>query len=75
MPYTQIWEIQDSGGTIHSGREIEMKTAFDVMTIGNVDVLNECLNIPRKEISKLIEKYQCEWKGDLRLVQIHEIHK
>jgi hypothetical protein len=52
------WEIIDNNGTIHSGTEDEMLTAFDVM--GNSD-----------EHSKAdIDKYYIDWVGDLKLVQV-----
>ena len=57
------WEIVDSKGTIHSGPETEMRFAMKVMM--NPDDFSK----------KAKEKYYVSWKGDLRLIQIHQIHR
>ena len=70
MPYTQIWEVMDSKGTIHSGNEGEMKVAFDVMSQSHE------MNVHyygKKKAKELEEKYCTNWNGDLRLIQVHEI--
>jgi len=62
------WEVIDNNGTVHSGTEEEMRTAFDVMQgmVGNYSGL--------KSIQKaLIDQWDCEWEGDLKLVEVHAI--
>ena len=71
MPYTQMWEIMDDKGVIHSGNEEEMKDAFDVMTLSERMVYNY---YGKQKGKQLIEKYVTEWSGDLKLFQIHEVH-
>lgn len=72
MPYTQIWEIIDNKGTIHSGKEYEMKKAFDFMT-ENEAFLMENYGMTKKAVNQLIKEWKAEWIGDLKLIQIHEI--
>lgn len=62
MPYTDMWEIIDDNGTIHSGTEEEMKQAFDIM---------KC---PGDFTGEVVDEYYTDWDGDLRLVQIHDIY-
>ncbi len=58
-----MWEIIDSNGTIHSGDQTEMEYAFSVMCNPN-------------EYGKPIRKqYSTDWEGDLKLIQVHQIHK
>lgn len=58
-----MWEIIDKNGTIHSGDQTEMEYAFMVMCEPN-------------EYGKAIRKqYVTDWEGDLKLIQIHKIHK
>lgn len=57
------WEIIDENGVLHSGTAEEMNHAFDVMT--NSD-----------EYSKEeIDTFFTNWKGDLKLVEVHYIHR
>lgn len=79
-----MWEIIDESGVIHSGTSEEMDSAWDVMVCNN---LEEYLNsmgkmdielIHEDNIVSLIEiydKYHCEFKGDLKLIEVHKIHK
>lgn len=74
MPYTNMWEVTDKTGTIHSGTEEEMKEAFNVMRNHNsIPAIQECYNLSKNDAMALIEKYYTEWTGDLRLVQIHDV--
>lgn len=61
------WAIIDNTGTIHDGTEEEMRTAFDTMVNTFIKpTLNE---------KRLIEKWTTEWKGDLKLIEIHGIYR
>jgi len=53
-----VYEIIDDNGVIHSGDEVSMMTAFDVMTH------------PERYTKEQIDLWQCEWSGDLKLVHI-----
>lgn len=57
------FEIIDSNGTIHGGTQEEMEHAFDVMT--NSD----------EHSSEDIDKWDCEWSGDLKLVEVHTLSR
>ena len=70
MAYTDMWEIIDNNGTIHSGTEDEMRIAFQVMQ-NDFKGLTGLTN-KRKELT---DHWQCEWIGDLKLIQIHEINR
>lgn len=70
MPYTDMWEIQDNNGTIHSGTEEEMKEAFQVMQDDFTGLSR--LKDRREELS---QKWNTSWAGDLKLVQIHGIYR
>jgi hypothetical protein len=69
MPYTDMWEIQDDNGTIHSGTEEEMRNAFMTMTNQFPD------DYSVSQIRQLQHEYDCEYSGDLKLVQIHDTYK
>lgn len=58
-----MWEIIDDNGTIHTGDEIEMTTAFDVMT--------NPLNHTKEDIIT----YNTDWNGDLKLVEVHKVSR
>jgi len=60
-----MWEIIDDEGTVHSGNEQEMLEAFSVMT----NELDDDLSI--SDIRQLQHKWDCEWIGDLKLIEIH----
>jgi hypothetical protein len=70
MPYTDMWEIQDNNGTIHSGTEEEMKEAFQVMQDDFTELSG--LKDRREELS---QKWNTSWAGDLKLVQIHDLYR
>ena len=55
------WEIIDDNGVIHSGSEMEMTYAFDVMT--NPDEHSNDEN----------DGYPSQWEGDLKLVHVINI--
>jgi len=75
MAYTDMWEIQDNNGTIHSGPQEEMETAFTVMRLYYAKSIADELSISKEEADDLIEKWICDWSGDLRLVQIHDVYR
>ena len=75
MAYTDMWEIIDDNGTIHSGTEEEMRTAFKVMISYYAKVIADNMEITIKEADKLREKWLTEWGGDIKLIQIHEINR
>ena len=58
-----MWEIIDKKGLIHSGDIEEMVHAFDVMCN------------PDEHSAEDVDKYQDDWHGDLKLIQVHKIHK
>lgn len=58
-----MWEIIDDNGTIHSGSEEEMTHAFAVMSS------------PELYSTDDINKWEYEWSGDLRLIEVHAIAK
>tara|TARA_Y100001938_G_C8040182_1_gene405736 strand:+ start:771 stop:956 length:186 start_codon:yes stop_codon:yes gene_type:complete len=59
--YTDMFEIQDNNGVIHSGAREEMELAFEVMCH------------PSSATKEQREQYLIEWDGDLKLVQIHNV--
>ena len=63
--FTDIWEVQDNNGVIHSGTEDEMRTAFDIMENGYYSYKNHSEND--------IKQWNCDWDGDLKLIQVHDI--
>lgn len=73
MGYTQMWEITDNNGTIHSGTEDEMRDAFSAMEYQSVNSIKENMGITKSRAKELKDKYVCEWSGDLRLIQIHNL--
>jgi len=73
MPYTQIWEVIDSKGTIHSGNEEEMKLAFSAMTCHGYPALQEWYGLSKTAAKEALKKYATSWDGDLKLIQVHEI--
>lgn len=56
-----MFEIIDDNGTIHSGCEDEMRTAFDIM------------KNPENHSKQEAFEWGCKWFGDLKLIQIHEV--
>lgn len=70
------WEIIDNNGVIHSGTEEEMIKAFEFMT-NDLAALKEKWKgtYTMREIRNLCLEYGIEWKGDLKLVQVHNIWK
>ena len=65
--YTDMYEVQDDNGTIHSGTEEEMQEAFMTMS----DNLPDEYSISK--IRRLRHKWNYEWVGDLKLIQIQEL--
>lgn len=66
------FEIVDDNGTIHSGTEEEMKFAFETLK-ESFETLK--INYGYRIAKERTEKWNTEWKGDLKLIQIHEIHR
>lgn len=66
------YEIQDSNGTIHSFIDkMEADTAWDAMI-----TTDEEMEIKYSSSwHNLKLKWQCSWSGDLKLVQLHRIHR
>jgi hypothetical protein len=60
-----MFEIVDNNGTIHSGSQHEMEYAFHVMTTRDSDVYS-----PEE-----IQKWEFEWEGDLKLIQVHQVER
>jgi len=78
------WEIIDENGVIHSGTEMEMDSAWDVIVCnsldeyyGNMAKLDIELINPEniQSLTDTYYKYQCEFKGDLKLIEVHKIHR
>ena len=59
--YTNMFEIQDNNGVIHSGGQNEMEQAFEIMSS------------PDSFAPETVEIWMTEWEGDLKLVQIHSL--
>lgn len=74
MPYTDMWEIIDDTGTIHSGNQEDIQKAFDVMTLTVVELMGT-YNLNSSQAEKLQLDYKTDWSGDLKLIQIHNIHR
>jgi len=78
---SNIWEIRDDQGVIHSGRFYDMDTAWDVLTSGTKEeyvrkMMNDCEDLEPEDLESLFDKYHVpEWKGDLKLVEVHKIHR
>ena len=78
------WEIIDNGRTIHAGTEEEMDSAWDVMICKDLPEYLISMNVMDTEltnkdnIESLIEIYH-KWYtphyGDMKLIEIHKIHK
>jgi hypothetical protein len=69
------WAIIDNDGIVHDGSEDEMKNAFVYMT-NDIHELEEIY--PNTSIGVLEqdkELYDCDWDGDLKLIEIHETYK
>jgi uncharacterized protein YbbC (DUF1343 family) len=69
-----MWEIIDNNGTIHSGSEEEMMEAFDAMTMDAQDFARE-YQYASTLAKKIKAKYDCQWKGDLKLIEVHRVTK
>ena len=78
------WQIVDDNGIIHSGTSEEMSSAWDVMACNSLEEYFKMMAemdielICADNIDSLYntyEKYPCEFTGDLKLIEVHEIHK
>lgn len=76
------WQIIDNNGVIHSGTEIDMLTAWDVLTSPTkesyIKSLSDHDTYPedKESFGELYDKYYCDnWEGDIKLIQIHNTYK
>lgn len=68
------WEIIDNNGVVHSGTEEEMKEAFDYMILTIEEIMGTYdMNSSQAEMHQ--SKWKCDWDGDLKLMQLHSIHR
>jgi hypothetical protein len=58
-----MYEIIDDNGVIHSGTEKEMEEAFDVMVN------------PNEYSPEEVGKWSFDWEGDLKLVEVKNVHR
>jgi hypothetical protein len=65
------WEIRDETGVIHFGTEEEMRIAWAVLTGDTAFLADRFPN--QMDIIPEMEKYLCQWEGDLELVEIHKV--
>ena len=71
-----MWEIIDEIGTIHSGSQEEMETAFHLMTNDKKTFIGDYAgSITNSEYRGLKLIYKCQWKGDLKLIEIHNVYR
>ena len=70
-----MWKIIDDNGTIHSGTQEEMNEAFEAMSTVFSESLAEERKISIKEAEDILEKWNSEWTGDLKLIQIHNTYR
>lgn len=77
------WQIIDDKGVIHSGSEAEMNIAWDIM-VNHGDKENyieeqcshgEVESWQIQALHNLWELFKSDWEGDLKLIEIHKIHK
>ena len=69
-----MYEIIDNNGTIHSGTEEEMETAFFCMT-NSISEIMEYYELNKKQAIELKNKYETSWDGDLKFIQVLDIHR
>jgi len=82
-----MWEIIDNKGTIHSGDEEEMREAWRIMlgevTDPPVDIDDEEENSEEEDeddeemqiTQDEKDKWDCDWDGDIKLVEVHEMYR
>lgn len=75
MGYTEMYEIQDSIGVIHSGTEDEMTIAFEFMTESLSNLKIHYPSMTMRDIRNKCHEVGWKWIGDLKLVKIINIHK
>jgi hypothetical protein len=80
------WAIIDDNGIIHSGKDHEMDSAWDVLTCHG-DVTDYIvmkvsedpeLGLPenREALMDIYFKWHVvHWTGDIKLIQIHKVHR
>jgi len=71
---SNFWEIIDKNGTIHGGSEEAMRMAFDAMILTTEEMMGT-YNLNSSQAERIILEYDSGWEGDLKLVEIHDIHK
>lgn len=74
MPYTNMFEIIDDNGTIHSGTRYEMQQAFNCMH-WSIPLIMEDYGLSEEDAEARRIKWGADdgWTGDLKLIQIHDI--
>lgn len=70
-----MWEIIDADGVIHSGTEDEMQIAFEFMTKDLPFLKAQYPKMTMREIRNKCHEVDYPWRGELKLIQIHAIHK
>ena len=79
MKDENYWEIQDNKGVIHSGSEDEMMLAWDVMVnVGDLEAYIEDkadTDVDRETLEAIYNDWICEWEGDLKLVEVHNVYR
>jgi hypothetical protein len=84
---TQLeWQIIDDTGVIHSGTSDEMDSAWDVMTSPDEHSYYNLFLNPDKEfyakgeltpedLKPIWDKWKTSFTGDLKLIEVHKIHR
>lgn len=68
------WQIRDDDGVVHSDTEEEIKRAFDFMKLTTEEIMGTYdMNSSQAEMHK--SKWNCEWSGNLELVEVHEVFR
>lgn len=64
-----VHEIIDNNGVIHSGTESEMLEAFAAMS-GDREFFDT-----KKAFKQAVAKWESGWDGDLKLVNVINVHR
>jgi len=77
MALCNIWEIHDDNGMLKSGLQSNMQSIYDLSTMDLTDLAEKYKqNYSRSTLKAKIADYKIDsWVGNLKLIQIHEIHK
>jgi len=74
MTKENFWEIIDNNGTIHGGSKEAMQIAFDAMILTTEEMMGT-YNLNSSQAERIILDNKCEYEGDLKLIEIHAIHR